>query len=155
MFRSIPVCSARPRDGRISERPAHDLPTGGDGSGRTPSVTGGNADISAAAGHRRKKNPEHALGVSGRVVSVAVANSGGGTRTPDTRIMIPRSDSANTRPAKPLRLAPPSLAAHGQRAKPDDPDLAALIDSWDSLPEAIRAGIMAMVRASSAGKEKP
>jgi hypothetical protein len=30
-----------------------------------------------------------------------------------------------------------------------DPDLAAIIDAWDRLPEAIRAGIMAMVRAAS------
>jgi hypothetical protein len=31
-----------------------------------------------------------------------------------------------------------------------DPDLATVIDAWPTLPEAIRAGIMAMVRASSA-----
>ncbi len=30
-----------------------------------------------------------------------------------------------------------------------DPDLAAVIDAWDRLPEAIRAGIMAMVKAAS------
>ena len=32
-----------------------------------------------------------------------------------------------------------------------DPDLAAVIDAWDRLPEAVRAGIVAMVRAA-AGK---
>jgi hypothetical protein len=40
------------------------------------------------------------------------------------------------------------LAAHGQRDKLDDPELAALIDAWPTLSEAIRAGILAMVRAS-------
>ena len=30
-----------------------------------------------------------------------------------------------------------------------DPDLAALIDAWPTLPDAIRAGIMAMVRSSA------
>jgi hypothetical protein len=30
-----------------------------------------------------------------------------------------------------------------------DPDLAAVIDAWDRLPEAVRAGIVAMVRAAS------
>ena len=31
---------------------------------------------------------------------------------------------------------------------PLPPDLAALIEAWDRLPEAIRAGIVAMVKAS-------
>jgi hypothetical protein len=31
-------------------------------------------------------------------------------------------------------------------------DLVLLINEWDRLPEAIKAGIMAMVRASSAGR---
>ncbi len=30
-----------------------------------------------------------------------------------------------------------------------DPSLAALIDAWPTLPDAIRAGILAMVRAAS------
>jgi hypothetical protein len=41
------------------------------------------------------------------------------------------------------------LAAHGQRAASDDPELAAVIDAWDRLPEAIKAGIVAMVKAAS------
>jgi hypothetical protein len=46
-------------------------------------------------------------------------------------------------------------APHGAKSgalaltKPNiDPDLAALIDTWPKLPEAIRAGILAMVRAA-------
>jgi hypothetical protein len=39
------------------------------------------------------------------------------------------------------------LTAHGQRAAYDDPDLAAVIAAWDRLPEAVRAGIVAMVQA--------
>ncbi len=30
-----------------------------------------------------------------------------------------------------------------------DPDLAAVVDAWPELPEAIRAGILAMVKAAS------
>ena len=30
-----------------------------------------------------------------------------------------------------------------------DPDLTALIDAWDGLPEAIKAGILAMVKAAT------
>jgi hypothetical protein len=43
------------------------------------------------------------------------------------------------------------LTAQGQRAALDDPDLAAVIDAWDRLPEAVRAGIVAMVKAASSG----
>ena len=32
--------------------------------------------------------------------------------------------------------------------EPNDPDLAAVLDAWPELPEAIKAGIMAMVRAA-------
>lgn len=76
-------------DGRISERFAHYLPTGGDGTRRTLSVTGENADAFFSAADRRKENPEKPFDVSGRGISQAVLSSGGGTRTPDTRIMIP------------------------------------------------------------------
>ena len=30
-----------------------------------------------------------------------------------------------------------------------NPDLAAVVDAWDRLPEAVRAGIVAMVKAAS------
>jgi hypothetical protein len=47
-----------------------------------------------------------------------------------------------------LRLLPrsvPPLFPHD--ARKTDPDLAALVDAWPDLPEAVRAGIMAMVKA--------
>jgi hypothetical protein len=40
-----------------------------------------------------------------------------------------------------------SGALAGQ-AKPVDPDLASVIDTWPRLPKAIRAGIVAMIRAA-------
>ena len=33
-------------------------------------------------------------------------------------------------------------------APPPDPDLAAIVDSWPTLPEPLKAGILAMVRAT-------
>jgi hypothetical protein len=33
---------------------------------------------------------------------------------------------------------------------PSDPDLDAVVEAWPSLPDAIRAGIVAMVRATEA-----
>jgi hypothetical protein len=49
---------------------------------------------------------------------------------------------------KKLRNQAPPLTAQGQRAESNDPDLAALIEAWDRLPEAIKAGIVAMVGAT-------
>jgi hypothetical protein len=34
-----------------------------------------------------------------------------------------------------------------------DPDLAAVVDAWDRLPEAVRAGIVAMVQAAGGRSE--
>ena len=35
---------------------------------------------------------------------------------------------------------------------PSDPDLAVVIDAWAKLPEAVRAGILAMIRAVKWGR---
>ncbi len=49
-----------------------------------------------------------------------------------------------------MRVEAPSLAAQGKRAAQNPPpDLAAVIDAWPDLPEPIRAGIVAMVKAAS------
>ena len=51
-----------------------------------------------------------------------------------------------------MRLAPGPLAPHlphDTRKMP--PGLAEVADAWPTLPEAIRAGILAMVRASAPG----
>jgi hypothetical protein len=45
-----------------------------------------------------------------------------------------------------------ALAAQGKRAAPDDPGLAALIDASPTLPEPIRAGILALVKAAAPGE---
>ena len=44
---------------------------------------------------------------------------------------------------------PPSEATNGGAAEAlADPDLAAVVKAWPELPRAVRAGILAMVRAS-------
>jgi hypothetical protein len=65
--------------------------------------------------------------------------------------MIPLRNSAKINSAKALRYPPRSASQHfpngaGQGAVA--PDLAPVIDAWPDLPEAIRAGILAMVRAA-------
>jgi hypothetical protein len=57
---------------------------------------------------------------------------------------IPHSPENSTNPA-------PGGAKNGALTPTNpniDPALAALIDAWPTLPEAIRAGILAMVRAA-------
>ena len=43
--------------------------------------------------------------------------------------------------------------ANDPKNDPIDPDLALVVERWDSLPDAVRAGIVAMVKAASPGNE--
>ena len=58
------------------------------------------------------------------------------------------SDTRESRQS-PTRPAPARPLTATQSATHFLPDLAEVIDAWPELPEAIRAGILAMVRASS------
>jgi hypothetical protein len=40
------------------------------------------------------------------------------------------------------------MSAQGQRAAQIDPDQLTVVNAWDRLPEAVRAGIVAMVKAA-------
>jgi hypothetical protein len=42
------------------------------------------------------------------------------------------------------------VAAHWQRAAQTDPGLARIVEAWPALPDAIKAGILAMVQAAQA-----
>ncbi len=65
-------------------------------------------------------------------------------------------ESVSPNPSSLLRKLPPSLAAQGKRAArnsppldaPTDLDLAAVVEAWPELPEALKVGIMAMVKAA-------
>jgi hypothetical protein len=77
-------------------------------------------------------------------------NTGEATRTPDLRIMRPRKRKSKALQDKSLGEDAPSLAHH----LPTDtcrlnPDLAIVIETWEKLPEPVRAGIVAMVKATS------
>jgi integrase len=74
---------------RIGDRLAHHLPTGGDVSGRDLAVTGEMAGSSADLPAGRNPLALAAFDTVGRDVAVTDSSSGGGIRTPDTRIMIP------------------------------------------------------------------
>ena len=73
-------------------------------------------------------------------------SSGGGIRTPDTRIMIPR-----TTPYNPGESAlSQERAAPGATAVPEDTvidaDLVAVIQAWAELRESVKTAVMKVVR---------
>ena len=88
------------------------------------------------------------LGDGLRSGALCDANSPGGTRTPDQGIMSQSAAPLNAEENGDSQ----DCAAHGAAVEHDKgpiaPDLAAVIDAWAKLPEAVRAGIVAMVRAA-------
>ena len=76
-------------------------------------------------------------------------SSGGGIRTPDTRIMIPPVSNVNPEKTANSKVYAAPGAAVEHEVVPVDPALVPLINCWPSLPEALRAGILAMVRSAT------
>ena len=76
-------------------------------------------------------------------------SSGGGTRTPDTRIMIQHGYIDNGNQDNDLREIEKPRAAPGAAVVTANPDLAAVLSAWPNLPDPIKAGILAMVKAAS------
>ena len=79
-----------------------------------------------------------------------IASSGGGIRTPDTRIMIPPAtinypDEFANRAAS---AAPGTAIGVENAVSSADADLAEVIDHWATLPEAIRRAVLALVRST-------
>jgi len=77
-----------------------------------------------------------------------------GTRTRNHRIDSQPDESHKPLGDSDLRDATEAIAAHTAAPRsdaPNDPDLAALIAAWPDLPEPVRAGINAMVRAATGG----
>jgi hypothetical protein len=62
-------------------------------------------------------------------------------------------DLAEVQPDKSGPNRTPTATENATHLLPDDPDLAAVVDAWPHLPEAIRAAIVAMVNAASKGVE--
>jgi len=67
------------------------------------------------------------------------------TSSPTAQPITPsRQDTTQAAPKRPL-----TATQNATHLLPEDSDLAAVIETWDRLPEAIRAGIVAMVKAAS------
>jgi hypothetical protein len=69
----------------------------------------------------------------------------GPTTAPAANVMADRGSRRGPGSIGQRRSLAPSVIHDAGRT---DPDLAAVIDSWDRLPEAVRAGIVAMVKAA-------
>ena len=83
----------------------------------------------------------------------AWAGSVGERRRPDSnrgwRFCRPLHDSPTSKPAKGLRLTTPTVADHlSTDTRKTNPDLAAVVGAWPDLPDALKAGILAMVKAA-------
>jgi len=77
-------------------------------------------------------------------------NDRAGTRTQDQRINLPQIDLPKTDNPKGLRLHGEGLAHHlpiGTNQADADPNLTAIIEAWPGLPEAVKAALVAMVKA--------
>jgi hypothetical protein len=76
------------------------------------------------------------------------------TRTYNPLIKSPLVSFRNARSVKPLRISLPTLAPSLPLGADLPPDLAAVVDAWAELPEPVRLGIVAMVKASRKGNKQ-
>ena len=97
-----------------------------------------------------KAEKTHPVGI----IHMLSGNTGVGTRTPDLRIMRPHRNRSNDSRLKDLRQADSAVAHHLPTDDcKTDPRLVQVVAAWPGLPEAVRSGILAMVRACCVGKE--
>ena len=79
--------------------------------------------------------------------------SGGGTRTPDTRIMIPPPACRNEHSQQHVTesadgVLPENRPSQSNCSLPEDADFARLMEAWPGLPGHVRAAVMALVDAA-------
>src|SRR5262245_21137640 len=89
-------------------------------------------------------------------VRTARAGVPGRTRTSDPRIRNPEAENVTDADGAACEVGAGDARGIGRSEQPEatlrdvpmDPDLALVADAWSALPSAVKAGIMAMVRAS-------
>ena len=64
------------------------------------------------------------------------------------RVKSPSNPSSRQYPNESGSIRPLTATQNATRLLPDDPGLAAVVGAWPDLPEALRAGILAMVKAA-------
>jgi hypothetical protein len=67
--------------------------------------------------------------------------------------MRPQRGNTNSRQSKSLRQEAPPVGHHlATDTCQTDSDLARIVDVWPTLPDAIKAGILALIKAASGGR---
>jgi hypothetical protein len=103
------------------------------------------AMVRASHGNKRPANS----GIPGILFRLAAISTGEATRTPDLRIMRPQGDKLNCCKGNDLRQDVETVSHYlPTDACQTDTDLAVVVASWSELPAAVRAGIVAMVKAA-------
>ena len=116
--------------------------------GGQPEATDDTASLVVIAGaENRKPLPLVGLGTESHPLAPGDESSGGGIRTPDTRIMIPDSDTRNSSTANKLAFEGKCGCTNGCTS--DCPHLALIVGFWPKLPSEIRSAISAIVRIAS------
>ena len=80
-----------------------------------------------------------------------LGNTPPGTRTPDPLIKSQQTAEHNPCKQTTCENAENHSAPYSALSAQDDADLRAIAAAWPTLPAAVRAGIVAMVKASAAG----
>ena len=91
-------------------------------------------------------------------ISIGSGNGEGGIRTLGDLATTPVFETGSDSPQPPIASATSddsreNLASCLALLAKQSPDLALLVEAWDTLPDAVRAGIVAMVKAASPRKE--
>ncbi len=83
------------------------------------------------------------------------------TLTQLTQLRLPDRQRRSAKPGRRFRQSQPdqytlsnSLSSGAQNTSRTHPALAVVIDAWPTLPEAVRAGIAAMVKAAAAAERE-
>src|SRR5205823_6672409 len=92
--------------------------------------------------------------VSCRALADTDESGGGGIRThgwlaPSTVFKTVATHDLSPNPTNDLEHIDERLALPLPYGRPRDPDLTLIVERWESLPGALRAGIMAMVKSAS------
>ena len=147
--RATPAPAFNPMDPRSSSEFVQRLPQRAGDETLPERATGcDEPDPARAQTKPPKSRPVADLGGVVRPDATSGTSSGGGTRTPDTRIMIPHATPLTLEEnADVCGCAAPDAAPKNGNA-PIDPELAQVIEVWDTLPPAIREAILAMLRAA-------
>jgi integrase len=149
-----PEAAALPMTGTDGPRRAAHAQRAGGGSCRihaAPDISAG-ARMSGDARHKCLAASD--VDASVRPEPASVVSTPGRIRTCDRGIRNPMPPIGKGRILNILRLAAPERAAPAQRAAQPEapttpPDLAAVMAAWHDLPAAVRAGVVALVRAAS------